>query len=78
VVTQNLIEVWAVATRPVGNRGLGMRPANAADEMRKLRSIFYLLDGTAGVADAWEHLVSNYLVSGKQAHDEHLVAAMCI
>jgi len=76
VVTQNLIEFWAVATRPVASRGLGMSPATATDEMRKLRSIFYLLDGATGIADAWGKLASTYLVSGKQAHDAHLVAAM--
>lgn len=30
------------------------------------------------MADAWENLVSGHLVSGKQAHDAHLVAVMNI
>lgn len=40
VATQNLVEFWAVATRPIESRGLGMSPAKARDEMLKLRNIF--------------------------------------
>jgi predicted nucleic acid-binding protein len=76
IVTQNLVEFWAVATRPMENHGLGMNPVKALDELRKIRSIFYLLDGAEGIADAWTELVSKHLVSGKQAHDAHLAAAM--
>ena len=31
-----------------------------------------------GVAGAWEMLVGKHLVSGKQAHDAHLVAVMLV
>jgi predicted nucleic acid-binding protein len=74
IVMQNLVEFWAVATRPVASRGLGMSSAIALNEMRKLRSIFYLLDGAVGIADVWTKLVADQLVSGKQAHDAHLAA----
>jgi predicted nucleic acid-binding protein len=37
-----------------------------------------VLEGKAGVAEAWEMLVSSHLVSGKQAHDAHLVAVMSV
>jgi len=76
IVTQNLVEFWAVATRPIANYGLGMDPPVASDELKKLRSIFHLVDGGVGIAEAWEKLVSDQLVSGKQAHDAHLAAAM--
>jgi len=52
-----------------------MTPSTAIPESAT-RSVFYLLDGAAGIADAWTKLVSHHLVSGKQAHDAHLAAAM--
>jgi predicted nucleic acid-binding protein len=76
ITAQNLVEFWAVATRPLAYNGLGMSPLVAAGELRNLRNLFRLLEGSPGVADAWVKLVSQYLVSGKQAHDAHLVAAM--
>jgi predicted nucleic acid-binding protein len=48
----------------------------AAGQIRVLRDLFRVLEGKPGIADAWEELVSGHLVSGKQAHDAHLVAAM--
>ena len=53
-----------------------MSPLRVADEIRRLRNLFRLLEGAVGIADAWEKLVTGHLVSGKQAHDAHLVAAM--
>jgi hypothetical protein len=32
IIPQNLIEFWVVATRPIADNGLGISPANAADE----------------------------------------------
>lgn len=78
VVTQNIVEFWAVATRPAANLGLGMTPPSAAGEIQKLRAIFHLLDGGVGIADAWEKLVRDHLVCGKQTHDAHLAAAMSV
>ena len=76
IVPQNLVEFWAVTTRPLAGNGLGMSPLRVADEIRRLRNLFRLLEGAVGIADAWEKLVTGHLVSGKQAHDAHLVAAM--
>jgi predicted nucleic acid-binding protein len=45
-----------------------------ASEVRVLRDLFRVLEGKSGIAEAWEKLVSKHLVSGKQAHDAHLVA----
>lgn len=75
---QNLVEFWVVATRPVSNNGLEMSPAKVANEIRRLRNLFRLLEGVPGVADAWETLVGKYQVSGKLAHDAHLVATMLV
>jgi predicted nucleic acid-binding protein len=77
IVPQNLVEFWAVATRPSGNRGgLSMEPDAVDGEMNRLRSLFHLLEGAAGIADGWQRLVKQHQVSGKQVHDAHLVAAM--
>lgn len=77
IVPQNLVEFWAVATRPSANKGgLGMKPDAVDGEMNRLRSLFHLLEGAAGIVDRWQKLVKQYQVSGKQVHDAHLVAAM--
>ena len=75
---QNLVEFWAVATRPLVNNGLGMTPRMVAGELRALNGLFRLLEGKPGVAGAWETLVGKHLVWGKQAHDAHLVAVMLV
>jgi len=77
VVPQNLVEFWAVATRPSTSRGgLGMKLDAADGELTRLRSLFHLREGAAGIADRWQRLVKEHRVSGKQVHDAHLVAAM--
>jgi len=75
VMPQNLIELWTVATRPPGENGLGMTPREAA-ELQRIKSMFALLPETSAIYPAWEALVTQYAVSGKPAHDAHLVAAM--
>ncbi|HEV3202010.1 MAG TPA: type II toxin-antitoxin system VapC family toxin [Bryobacteraceae bacterium] len=76
VAPQNLVEFWVVATRPVPLNGLGMSPLMVTGEVRRLRGLFRLLEGKPGVADAWERLAAKHLISGKLAHDAHLVAVM--
>ena len=78
IAPQNLVEFWVVATRPVANNGLGMLPLTIAGELRVLNGLFRLLEGKPGVAGAWERLAGTYLISGKQAHDAHLVAVMLV
>lgn len=76
VVAQNLIEFWAVATRPLINNGLGLTLAQAEDELTKLKTIFSILPDTADILPKWEQLIVKHQVLGKQAHDARLVAAM--
>lgn len=76
IVPQNLIELWVVATRPVEQNGLGLSPAAAATELRRLKSMLPLLPETPALYQAWESLVIQHQVSGKPAHDARLVAAM--
>jgi predicted nucleic acid-binding protein len=76
IVAQNLIELWVVATRPLGENGLGMTAAEAASELERIKSMFFFLPETPAIYPAWEALVIEHQVIGKPAHDARLVAAM--
>lgn len=76
LVPQNLYEYWVVVTRPSAQNGLGLTPAQARHEIDQLKKLFVLLDETPNVFSEWERLVTTHAVSGKNAHDAHLVAAM--
>jgi predicted nucleic acid-binding protein len=73
---QNLMEFWAVATRPANENGLGMTVETAAGELAAFRRLFTLLPETASVFQEWARLVTTHQVSGKSTHDAHIVAAM--
>lgn len=76
IVPQNLIEFWAVATRPTSANGLGLTIEEAAHESSLLKSLFILKPDRPEIYTIWEQLVINYKVRGKQAHDTRLVASM--
>ena len=78
VVPQNLIEFWAVATRPLSANGLEMTIAEAQAELARIKSLFRLLPETPGLFSEWERVVVQHGVSGKNTHDARLVAAMNI
>ena len=78
IFPQNLIEFWAVATRPVENNGLGLSIAQAEIELISLKTLFMLLLDTPQIFPEWERIVVQHKVSGKQAHDARLVAAMSV
>jgi predicted nucleic acid-binding protein len=78
IMPQNLMEFWAVATRPTSENGLGMTVENAAGELASMKRVFTLLAETASVYQEWERLVLEHQVSGKNSHDAHIVAAMNI
>jgi predicted nucleic acid-binding protein len=78
IFPQNLIEFWAVGTRPVINNGLGLSIAKAEEEIISLKTLFALLPDIPEIFSEWERIVLQYQVSGKQAHDARLVAAMIV
>ena len=78
IVAQNLIEFWAVATRPIVNNGLGITTSDAANELTKLKRLFTVLPETEDILPHWERLVIKYDVIGKQSHGARLVAAMTV
>jgi len=77
ITQQNIVEFWAVATRPIAANGLGYSTEQATREVDALKRLFVLLSELP-LQDAWERLVADYRVSGKNAHDARLVAAMVV
>ena len=77
ITQQNIVEFWVVATRPIDANGLGFKTRQAAEEVGALKRLFLLLPELP-LQDAWERLVVEYRVSGKNAHDARLVAAMVV
>lgn len=76
VIPQNIIEYWAVATRPVSANGLGLSVDETILEVARLKSIFQILPDNAAIFSEWEGLVSKHSVKGKEVHDARIVAAM--
>ena len=56
VIAQNLIEFWAVATRPIASNGLGLTIAQATLELT-LKDLFVVLPDTADILPEWEQLI---------------------
>jgi predicted nucleic acid-binding protein len=77
IATQNLVEFWAVATRPAIVNGMGLASEQAIREVNALKRLFTLLP-EAPLLSEWERLVTTYRVSGKNCHDARLVAAMMV
>jgi predicted nucleic acid-binding protein len=77
LAAQNLVELWAVITRPTGENGLGLTTEQARAEIDALKQLFVLLPEVP-LLEEWESLVVAYRVSGKNTHDARLVAAMKI
>lgn len=76
VVPQNLIEFWAVATRPLSANGLGFSIEEAENEIANIKLHFILKPEEETIFEKWENLVKTYYVSGKTTHDARIVAAM--
>jgi predicted nucleic acid-binding protein len=76
LVPQVLYEFWVVATRPVAENGLGLGVSGARVELDRLKELFDVLPDTPRIFPEWERLVAQHQVSGKNAHDARLVAAM--
>lgn len=73
---QNLIEFWAVATRPVEANGFGWTSERTAKEVADLQERFPLLPDSADVFMRWLDLVKQLPIHGKRVHDARLVAVL--
>jgi len=76
ITSQNLIEVWAVATRPVEQNGLGLNASQAERILLRVEASAFRLPDSDDVHAEWRRLVVLHGVCGKKAHDARLVAAM--
>ena len=77
VLPQNIVEFWAVATRPLSVNGLGLTVNQTILEVNRLSLLFELLPEVP-VHGEWLRLVTKYQVLGKNVHDARLVAAMIV
>lgn len=76
VTSQNCVEFWNVATRPIERNGLGLTPAGAERLLRLIERVFSVLPDSPEIYLEWRRLVVTLNVSGFQVHDARLVAAM--
>lgn len=77
IVQQNVVEYWAVTTRPIAANGLAFTTEQVAAKVDDLRHLFMMLPETP-LQDTWERLVIDHRVSGRNVHDARLVAAMLV
>ena len=75
---QNLIEFWAVVTRPVGANGLGWTIERVGQEVASLRAQFPLLSESDEIFRQWLELVTKHRLAGKRVHDARLAAIMAV
>src|SRR5262249_28199293 len=77
VAAQSIAEFWAVATRPVGQNGLGLDVALASSAIAEIERTFeLLLSDEAMVYPYWKRLVAEQRVTGRRVFDARLVAVM--
>jgi len=78
ITAQNLIEFWAVATRPQMHNGLGLSVEETAQRLAAFRTSFRLLQDNNDIFEEWERLVRQHKVIGKEVYDARLAAAMVV
>jgi predicted nucleic acid-binding protein len=75
ITSQNLVELWAAATRPFAENGLSLTVEQATKELEQIKRFWGLLPDVP-LYEEWERVVKLHRVSGRNAHDARLVAAM--
>ena len=65
-----------MATRPLNVNGLEMNTSQAEVELARIKNLFRLLPDTPAIFPECERIVVQHSVSGKNAHDARIVAAM--
>lgn len=79
ITTQNIAELWNVATRPVANNGLALSPAAIARSYDDtLEPVCAVLVETKFLPFVLRRLLTQYGVIGKHVHDARLVAMMLV
>jgi hypothetical protein len=76
ITAQNVIEFWAVATRPLAANGLGWTVDRTRTEVQGLRERFPFIAESPEIFNEWSRLVDMNHVAGKRAHDARIVAVL--
>ena len=76
MASQNFVEFWNVATRPIEVNGMGLIVEQAEHLLTRLESVFDLLPEPPTVHAIWRQLVLTHRVRGRQVHDARLAAVM--
>jgi predicted nucleic acid-binding protein len=76
VTSQNCIEFWNVATRPIDRNGFGLTPVETERLLQLIERLFPVLPDSSEIYQEWRRLVVGFSVSGVQVHDARLVASM--
>jgi len=71
-------EYLVVATRPVANNGLGLRPSTALDNVSEFQTCAHLLPESVEVTRHLLALLKSANLSGKRIHDANIAAVMII
>jgi predicted nucleic acid-binding protein len=72
ITAQNLLEFWAVATRPVDANGFGWPHERSAAELELIQSRFPMLEDTAEIFRICLDLIKTCRITGKRVHDARL------
>jgi len=78
VLPQITAEFWVVCTRSRKKNGLGYTPARVRRYITRFESFFFLVLETEEVYREWNRLVSAHSITGPEAHDTRIVAAMTV
>jgi predicted nucleic acid-binding protein len=79
ITTQNIAELWNVATRPVANNGLALSSSAIAKLYEDtIEPTCAIAVETKFLPIVLRRLLSQYNVVGKQVHDARLVAMMLV
>lgn len=76
ICTTVMCEYWVAGTRPIEVNGWGMKPKDAAADLRQAMVSFTYSADPPDLGNRWLGLVERHEVAGKTAHDARLVALM--
>lgn len=78
LTSQNLIEFWVVATRPLEVNGLGWSVKKTQSEVTQILAQFPILEDTSDIFKYWLNIVNVNQIKGKRVHDARLIAVMLV
>lgn len=76
VCAQNLVELWAVMTRPLSSNGLALDPGEARRRIDTVLASLTFVHDPPVLFMSWLDLCTTHEVRGRQVFDARLVALM--